>query len=60
ELGVPTTAECIETIEQLEFVRACGCTDVQGYLLGKPAANASIACRSDSAAALTPTAFTPA
>ncbi|MHB8286776.1 MAG: putative bifunctional diguanylate cyclase/phosphodiesterase, partial [Caulobacteraceae bacterium] len=47
ELGVPTTAECIETIEQLEFVRACGCTDVQGYLLGKPAANASIPCRSD-------------
>ncbi len=36
ELGVPTTAECIETPEQLEFVRGSGCSDVQGYLLGKP------------------------
>lgn len=36
KLGIPTTAECVETPEQLEFVRACGCTDVQGYLLGRP------------------------
>lgn len=36
KLGIPTTAECVETPEQLEFVRACGCNDVQGYLLGKP------------------------
>jgi len=42
ELGVPTTAECIETLEQLDFIRVCGCTDVQGYLLGKPAPNTSI------------------
>jgi len=36
KLGIPTTAECVETQEQLEFVRACGCSDVQGYLLGRP------------------------
>lgn len=42
ELGVPTTAECIETVEQLDFIRACGCTDVQGYLLGRPTLNGAI------------------
>lgn len=36
KLGIPTTAECVETPEQLEFVRACGCNEVQGYLLGRP------------------------
>lgn len=36
ELGIPTTAEGIETPEQLEFVKACGCSSAQGYLLGRP------------------------
>ncbi|WP_144107652.1 putative bifunctional diguanylate cyclase/phosphodiesterase [Paraburkholderia sp. BCC1886] len=36
EIGMPTTAEGVETQEQLDFVRACGCTYAQGYLLGKP------------------------
>jgi diguanylate cyclase (GGDEF)-like protein len=36
EMGMPSTAEGIETPEQLEFVRACGCTHAQGFLLGKP------------------------
>jgi EAL domain-containing protein (putative c-di-GMP-specific phosphodiesterase class I) len=36
EMGLPTTAEGIETREQLDFVRACGCTHAQGYLLGRP------------------------
>jgi EAL domain-containing protein (putative c-di-GMP-specific phosphodiesterase class I) len=36
EMGMPTTAEGIETPEHLEFVRACGCTHAQGFLLGKP------------------------
>ena len=35
-LNVPTTAEGIETKEQLEMVRAAGCTEFQGYLFGKP------------------------
>ncbi|CAB3800500.1 putative signaling protein [Paraburkholderia fynbosensis] len=36
EIGMPTTAEGIETQEQLDFVRVCGCRHAQGFLLGKP------------------------
>jgi diguanylate cyclase (GGDEF)-like protein len=43
EIGMPTTAEGIETQEQLEFVRGCGCTHAQGFLLGLPARGDSIA-----------------
>ncbi len=35
-LGMRTTAEGVETPEQLERVRQEGCTEVQGYLLGRP------------------------
>jgi diguanylate cyclase (GGDEF)-like protein/PAS domain S-box-containing protein len=35
-LGIETTAEGIETEEQLELVRRAGCTEVQGYLLSMP------------------------
>lgn len=42
EIGMPTTAEGIETQEQLDFVRACGCTHAQGFLLGLPAHGDSI------------------
>jgi diguanylate cyclase (GGDEF)-like protein len=42
EIGMPTTAEGIETQEQLDFVRACGCTHAQGYLLGRPAQSDTI------------------
>jgi len=35
-LGVETTAEGVETEEQLDFVRECGCTAVQGYYVGRP------------------------
>jgi len=35
-LGIATTAEGIETVEQLERVRAEGCTEVQGYLFSPP------------------------
>jgi diguanylate cyclase (GGDEF)-like protein len=37
-LGVETTAEGVETQQQLDFVRECGCTAVQGYYFGKPCA----------------------
>ena len=35
-LGMSTTAEGIETEEQLAQLRLDGCTEVQGYLLGRP------------------------
>jgi predicted signal transduction protein with EAL and GGDEF domain len=35
-LGMRTTAEGIETAEQLDRVRQLGCTDVQGFLTGRP------------------------
>ena len=35
-LGIATTAEGVETAEQLERVRAEGCTEVQGYLFSPP------------------------
>lgn len=43
EIGMPTTAEGIETQEQLDFVRVCGCTHAQGFLLGKPVQGHEIA-----------------
>ena len=35
-LGMTTTAEGVETEEQLEVVRAEGCTEAQGYLISVP------------------------
>jgi diguanylate cyclase (GGDEF)-like protein len=35
-LHVNTTAEGVETEGQLEFLAAAGCTELQGYLFGKP------------------------
>jgi len=35
-LGMTTTAEGVETEEQLARILADGCTDVQGYLISKP------------------------
>lgn len=36
ELGMTTTAEGIETLDQLRAVQRAGCTEAQGYLLGRP------------------------
>ena len=35
-LGASVTAEGVETSEQMEALRAVGCSDVQGYLIGRP------------------------
>ena len=35
-LGMTTIAEGVETAEQMQRIRAEGCTDVQGYLISKP------------------------
>jgi EAL domain-containing protein (putative c-di-GMP-specific phosphodiesterase class I) len=38
ELGIDLVAEGVETVEQLEALRAAGCHLLQGYLLGRPTA----------------------
>jgi EAL domain-containing protein (putative c-di-GMP-specific phosphodiesterase class I) len=35
-LGMSTTAEGVETTEQLQLLQAEGCSEVQGFLLGRP------------------------
>jgi EAL domain-containing protein (putative c-di-GMP-specific phosphodiesterase class I) len=35
-LGMATTAEGVETNEQLDLVRRAGCSSAQGYLFGQP------------------------
>jgi diguanylate cyclase (GGDEF)-like protein/PAS domain S-box-containing protein len=40
--GVPTTAEGVETVEQLEQIRLAGCTQCQGYYFGKAMPNTEV------------------
>lgn len=35
-LDIPVTAEGVETLEQLEFLRGEACAEVQGYAIGRP------------------------
>ncbi len=35
-LGMTVCAECVETRQQLETIRAEGCTEIQGYLVSRP------------------------
>ena len=42
-LGIKTTAEGVETAEQLLRIRTDGCTQVQGYFTGRPMAPNAIA-----------------
>lgn len=41
-LGMSTTVEGIETPQQLQIVQQLGCTEVQGYLVGRPCTAAEI------------------
>ena len=41
-LGMTTTAEGIETAEQLEVIRRAGCTEGQGYYFSRPCAAAEV------------------
>ena len=45
-MGVTTTAEGVETHEQLAILRREGCGQVQGYLLGKPEPLSELTARS--------------
>jgi diguanylate cyclase (GGDEF)-like protein len=42
-LGMATTAEGVETKEQLDYVRAEGCTEIQGYFICPPSSAKDIA-----------------
>jgi EAL domain-containing protein (putative c-di-GMP-specific phosphodiesterase class I) len=42
-LGMATTAEGVETTEQLERIRSEGCTEVQGFLISEPRPAAEVA-----------------
>jgi len=42
DLGMRTTAEGIETAEQLDLLRAEGCIEGQGYLFGRPMTAADV------------------
>ena len=35
-LGMSVVAECVESEDQLKFLVAAGCDQIQGYLLGRP------------------------
>ena len=39
-LGVSSTAEGVETVEQMAILRTEGCSDVQGFLINRPSAAA--------------------
>ena len=43
DLGIKTTAEGVETREQLELLRAEGCVEAQGYYISKPLSAVKIA-----------------
>jgi predicted signal transduction protein with EAL and GGDEF domain len=42
-LGIVTTAEGVETVEQLEQLRRQGCQEIQGYLISRPVPPAELA-----------------
>jgi diguanylate cyclase (GGDEF)-like protein len=41
-LDIATTAEGVETVEQLMLLRAAGCDEAQGYLFGRPCPSSEI------------------
>ncbi len=41
-LNISTTAEGVETVQQVSLLRAAGCTLAQGYLFGRPCPNAEL------------------
>ncbi len=54
ELGITTVAEGVETQSQLTALKALGCTQAQGYLLGRPGPIEAIGSSGDAAGTLSP------
>ena len=46
DLRIATIGECVETVEQAEFLQQIGVPYAQGYLFGVPEARVSGACES--------------
>jgi diguanylate cyclase (GGDEF)-like protein len=53
QLGITTTAEGVENSTQLDLVRDAGCTEAQGYLIGRPAPLGALCSWVDQSSALT-------
>jgi EAL domain-containing protein (putative c-di-GMP-specific phosphodiesterase class I) len=49
-LEIETTAEGVETVEQLALVRSAGCQSAQGYLFSRPVPAAELVFESPGAA----------
>ncbi|SFV15358.1 diguanylate cyclase (GGDEF) domain-containing protein [Methylobacterium sp. 174MFSha1.1] len=60
-LDMTTTAEGVETEEQLAHLREAGCTEVQGYLISRPVPSEAVApmLTEDGIVQPSPTAFSP-
>ena len=43
KLKLDVIAEGVETVAQLDFLRGCGCRDIQGYLVARPLEPAALA-----------------
>ena len=41
-LGLETTAEGVETQDEIELIRSLGCSHIQGYVFGKPMPNEDV------------------
>jgi diguanylate cyclase (GGDEF)-like protein len=41
-LGLETTAEGVETQDEIELIRSLGCSHIQGFVFGKPVPNAEV------------------
>ena len=41
-LGLRVVAEGVESRDQLEFLRGCGCDELQGYLVRRPLERAAL------------------
>jgi diguanylate cyclase (GGDEF)-like protein len=53
-LGMETTAEGVETQDEIALIRELGCTHIQGWVYGKAVRHAEVMARSETGGAATP------